>query len=54
MSISGINFISQPTTNSVNIIVDNDFSYGGKYLLPHKHIWINDECVIKESDLDVF
>ena len=54
MSISGINFISQPTTNSVNIIVDNDFSYGGKHLLPHKHIWINNECVIKESDLDVF
>ena len=55
MSISGINFISQPTTNRVNIIVDNDFSYGGKHLLPHKHIWINnvvweywinDECVI--------
>lgn len=54
MSISGVNFISQPTTNSVNIIVDIDFSHGGKYLLPHKHIWINDECVIKESDLDVF
>ena len=54
MSISGINFISQPITNSVNIIVDNDFSHGGKYLLPHKHIWINNECVIKESDLDVF
>ena len=63
MSISGINFISQPTTNSVNIIVDIDCSPGGKYLLPHKHIWINnvvweywinDECVIKESDLDVF
>ena len=63
MSISGISFIAQPTTNSVNIIVDNDFSHGGKYLLAHKHIWINnvvweywinDECVIKESDLDVF
>ncbi len=43
MSISGINFISQPTTNSVNIIVDNKFSHGGKYLLPYKHIWINNE-----------
>ena len=40
--------------NSVNIIVDIDLSPGGKYLLPHKHIWINDECVLKESDLDVF
>ena len=39
---------------SVNIIVDVDFSHGGKYLLPHKHIWINNECVIKESDLDIF
>ena len=38
----------------VGKIVDNDFSHGGKYLLPHKHIWINNECVIKESDLDVF
>lgn len=27
---------------------------GGKYLLPHKHIWIIDECVLKESVLDVF
>lgn len=54
MSISGVNFISQPTTNSVNIIVDIDFSHGGKYLLPHKHIWINDECFIKESDLEFF
>ena len=63
MSISGINFISQPITNSVNIIVDNDFSHGGKYLLAHKRMWINnvvwefwinDECLIKESDLDVF
>ena len=54
MSISGINFISQPTTNSVNIIVDIDFSHGGKHPLPHKHVWINNEYVIKESDLDVF
>lgn len=63
MFISGINFISQSTTNSVNIIVDNDFSHGGKYLLAHKRMWINnvvwefwinDECLIKESDLDVF
>ena len=54
MSISGANFISQPTINRVNIIVDINFSNGGKYLLPHKHIWINNEYVIKESDLDVF
>jgi len=54
MSISGINFISQPITNSVNIIVDNDFSHGEKHPLLHKHIWINNEYVIKESDLDVF
>ena len=54
MSISGINFISQSTTNSVNIIVDIDFSHGGKHPLPHKHVWINNEYVIKESDLDVF
>ena len=54
MSISGINFISQPITNSVNIIVDNDFSHGDKHPLLHKHIWINNEYVIKESDLDVF
>ena len=43
MFISGINFISQPTTNNVNIIVDNDFSHGGKHPLPHKHVWINNE-----------
>ena len=43
LSISGANFISQPTINSVNIIVDINFSNGGKYLLPHKHIWINNE-----------
>jgi len=43
MSISGINFISQPTTNSVNIIVDIDVSHGGKHPLPHKHVWINNE-----------
>ena len=54
MSISGINFISQSTTNSVNIIVDIDFSHGETHPLPHRHIWINNECVIKESDLDVF
>ena len=54
MSISGINFISQPITNSVNIIVDNDFSHGEKHPLLHKHIWINNEYVIKESDLDGF
>ena len=54
MSIAGVKFISQPKINSVNIIVDIGFSHGGKYLLPHKHIWINDECVLKESDLDVF
>ena len=54
MSISGINFISQPITNSVNIIVDNDFSHGEKHPLLHKHIWIHNEYVIKESDLDSF
>ena len=32
MSISGINFISQSTTNSVNIIVDNDFSPRRHYI----------------------
>ena len=36
------------------LIVDINFSNGGKYLLPHKHIWINNEYVIKESDLDSF
>ena len=40
--------------NSVNIIVDIDFSHGKTHLMPHKHVWINNECVIKESDLDVF
>ena len=54
MSISGINFISQPTTNSVNIIVDIDFSHGETHPMPHRHIWINNECVIKESDLEFF
>ena len=54
MSISGINFISQPMTNRVNITVDINFSNAGKHPLPHKHVWINDEYVIKESDLDVF
>lgn len=40
--------------NRVNIIVDIDFSHGKTHLMPHKHVWINNECVIKESDLDVF
>ena len=43
ISISGANFISQPTINDGNIIVDIDFSPGGKHLLPHKHVWINNE-----------
>lgn len=43
MSIAGVKFISQPKINSVNIIVDIGFSHGGKYLLQHKHIWINNE-----------
>lgn len=53
ISKSGTDFISQTTINRVNIIVDINFSNGGKHLLPHKHVWINNECVIKESDLDV-
>lgn len=43
MSISGANFISQPTINRVNIIVDINFSNGDKHLLLHRHIWINNE-----------
>ena len=29
--------------NDGNIIVDIEFSHGGKHLLPHKHVWINNE-----------
>ena len=29
--------------NDGNIIVDIDFSHGGKHPLPHKHVWINNE-----------
>lgn len=54
ISKSGTNFISQPKSSHVNIIVDINFSNGGKHLLLHKHLWINNEYVIKESDLDIF
>ena len=54
ISKSGANFISQTTIISVNIVVDIDFSNGGKHLLPHKQVWINNEYVIKELDLDGF
>ena len=29
--------------NDGNIIVNIDFSHGGKHPLPHKHVWINNE-----------